>query len=53
MKNTMFVSEHGLFSTGIINLPLEAVSLVVINTIQIERRKNTLDYSVEIGINHG
>jgi hypothetical protein len=35
----MFVNEPRLFSIGTISLTLEAISLIVINTIQIERTK--------------
>jgi hypothetical protein len=40
------------FFIGIINLPLEAISLIEVNTIQIERTTNIANYGVENKINH-
>jgi hypothetical protein len=48
----MFASEYELFSIGTIDLPLEAMNVVIVNTIQIEKIKNTIDFVVEIKVNH-
>jgi hypothetical protein len=48
----MFASEFELFSIGTINLPLDAMNVVIINTIQIERITNTIDFVIEIRVNH-
>ncbi len=50
----MYASEHELFSIGIVNLPLEPISLIVINTIQNERITNTSDFGVVLNleVNH-
>jgi hypothetical protein len=48
----MFASESQLFSIGTINLPLDPMNVVIVNTIQIERITNTIDFVVEIGVNH-
>jgi hypothetical protein len=48
----MFASELELFFIGIINLPLEAISLIEVNTIQSERTTNVANYGVENKINH-
>jgi hypothetical protein len=50
--NPMFASESELFSIGTINLPKDAMNVVIVNTIQIKRITNTVDFVVEIRVNH-
>jgi hypothetical protein len=48
----IFASESELFFIGTINLPLDVMNVVIVNTIQIERITNTIDFAVKIGVNH-
>jgi hypothetical protein len=48
----MFVNELELFSTNTISLPLEAVSLLVMNIVQIERITKILNFVIEPTPNH-
>jgi hypothetical protein len=48
----MFASEHQLFFIGILSLPLEAINLVEVNTIQIEKTTNFANYGEKNKINH-
>ncbi len=41
-ENMTFVNEHELFSIGTINLPLETLENLVINTIHIEKFTKTI-----------
>jgi len=48
----MFVNEPKLFSIGTINLPLDVGNAIVINTIQIEKTINTIDFAIKSTLNH-
>jgi hypothetical protein len=48
----MFVNELELFSSDIINLPLEVVSVVVMNIVQIERITKILKFVIKPTPNH-
>jgi hypothetical protein len=48
----MFINELELFSSDIINLPLEVVSVVVVNIVQIERITKILNYAIKPTPNH-
>jgi hypothetical protein len=48
----MFVNELELFSSDIINLPLEVVSVVVMNIVQIERITKILKFVIKPTLNH-
>jgi len=48
----MFASELKLLSIGTISLPLEVVSSIVVNIIQIERTTYIANSSVKIKVNH-
>ncbi len=48
----MFVNELELFSSDTINLPLEVVSVVVVNIVQIERITKILNFAIKLTPNH-
>jgi hypothetical protein len=48
----LFVNELELFSSDTISLPLEVVSVVVVNIIQIERRTKILNFAIKPTPNH-
>jgi hypothetical protein len=48
----MFASELELFFIGIIGLPLKGISLVEVNTIQIEKTTNIANFGVKNKINY-
>lgn len=48
----MFTSEPELFSIGIISLPLDVVSVFVINIIQIEKTTCIANFAIEPILTH-
>jgi hypothetical protein len=48
----MFVSEPKLFSIGTINLPLDVGNAIIVNTIQIEKIIDTIDFVIKPTLNH-
>ncbi len=50
-ENLMFANEPKLFSIGTINLPLETLDIVVVNTIQLKKITKTIDSKAEPSCN--
>jgi hypothetical protein len=48
----MFVNEPRLFSIGIINLLLDVGNAIIVNTIQIEKTIDTIDFIIKPTLSH-
>jgi hypothetical protein len=48
----MFVSEPKLFFIGTINLPLDVENAIIVNTIQIEKKIDTVNFAIKPTLNH-
>jgi len=48
----MFVNEPRLFSIGIINLFLDVGNAIIVNTIQIEKTIDTIDFIIKPTLSH-
>jgi hypothetical protein len=48
----MFVNEPRLFSIGIINLLLDVGNAIIVNTIQIEKTIDTIDFAIKPTLSH-